>query len=219
MRLKQRIEVLEYRLLGGQSSGKGRPTGRLTLDGRETGLPENDRLGRNRRDRKADEGGRKEKSAHELSGYSVHHGRIKQRLHMRAALLYALAAACALSTKSASIPACKNDQLSASIHRQGVGMSHWAEAIEFLNKSAKSCRLSGVPRVDLIKADGQRFPIPECVGCAAYLFPAFPIRPTVLNPGGKAHVLMESVTGYDKPFCNTTEYDRIAWHSGNRRSS
>lgn len=129
---------------------------------------------------------------------------------MRAFILLACATAGVLNAQGGSVPACKINQLKITIKLAGAGMSHVAEAIEFFNESRKSCQPRGVPIIDLLKADGQRFPIPECPDCPAYLFPAFPIRSVVLKPGGRAHVLVQSITAYDEPLCSHTEYDRIA---------
>ncbi|HEX7359969.1 MAG TPA: DUF4232 domain-containing protein [Bryobacteraceae bacterium] len=134
---------------------------------------------------------------------------------MRAFILFACATACVLNAQGNAVPACEINQLKVTIKFAGAGTSVVAQAIEFFNKSVKPCQLKGVPIINLLKADGQRLPIPECPDCPAYLFPAFPIRSVVLKPGGTAHVLMQSVTGgYDEPLCSHTEYDRIALSVG-----
>jgi uncharacterized protein DUF4232 len=99
------------------------------------------------------------------------------------------------------IPPCRGEQIEVSVTNAGVGMSHWAEGIEFLNSSADACFLRGVPRLVFTGAKGERLPAAICPNCEDYLFPARPVTTVILKSGELAHVLIGSSTAYDSKLC------------------
>jgi hypothetical protein len=88
-------------------------------------------------------------------------------------------------------------------------MSHWAEGIEFLNTSADTCFLRGVPRLILSGENGERLPTAICPNCEDYLFPARPVTTVVLKSGELAHVLVGSSTAYDSKLCGRAKTIQI----------
>lgn len=133
---------------------------------------------------------------------------------MRLIVLVACLITWSLNLQANSVADCENNQLEVTLGGADAGMSHWVDALEFMNKSAASCQLSGVPSIDLLTADRKRLPVPVCPNCGAYMFPAYAIRPVVLKPGEKAHALISSVTAYDKPLCGATDYVRVGLARG-----
>jgi Protein of unknown function (DUF4232) len=99
------------------------------------------------------------------------------------------------------IPPCREEQIEVSVTNAGVGMSHWAEGIEFLNTSADACSLRGVPRLILSGENGARLPAAICPNCDDYLFPARPATTVILKSGERAHVVIGSTTAFDPKFC------------------
>ena len=100
-----------------------------------------------------------------------------------------------------AIQPCREEQVEVSVTNAGVGMSHWAEGIEFLNTSADTCFLRGVPRLIFSRENGERLPAAVCPNCEDYLFPARPIKTVVLKSGELAHILVGSSTAYDSKLC------------------
>lgn len=100
-----------------------------------------------------------------------------------------------------AIQPCREEQVEVSVTNAGVGMSHWAEGIEFLNTSADTCFLRGVPRLIFSRENGERLPAALCPNCEDYLFPARPITTVVLKSGERAHILVGSSTAYDSKLC------------------
>jgi len=116
-------------------------------------------------------------------------------------LLSLLALAVSSSAQPSAIPPCREEQVEVSVANAGVGMSHWAEGIEFLNTSAETCSLRGVPRLIFSGENGARLPAAICPNCEDYLFPARPVTTVVLKSGELAHVLVGSSTAYDAKLC------------------
>ncbi len=117
-------------------------------------------------------------------------------------LLSLLALAVSSSARQAStIQPCREAQVEVSVTNAGVGMSHWAEGIEFLNDSADPCSLRGVPRLIFSGENGERLPTAFCPNCGDYLFPTRPITTIVVKSGELAHVLIGSTTAYDSKLC------------------
>jgi hypothetical protein len=100
-----------------------------------------------------------------------------------------------------AIQSCREEQVEVSVANAGVGMSHWAEGIEFLNTSAETCFLRGVPRLIFSGQNSERLPTAICPNCDDYLFPARPVTTVVLKSGELAHILVGSSTAYDSKFC------------------
>lgn len=100
-----------------------------------------------------------------------------------------------------TIPPCREAQIELRIANAGVGMSHWAEGLEFLNTSADTCFLRGVPKLQLSGENNARLPIAICPNCDDYLFPARPERAVILKSRETAHVLVGSSTAYDSKLC------------------
>jgi uncharacterized protein DUF4232 len=96
---------------------------------------------------------------------------------------------------------CREEQVEVSVANAGVGMSHWAEGIEFLNTSADTCFLRGFPRLIFSGENGARLPTAICPNCEDYLFPARPVTTVVVKSGELAHVLIGSSTAYDSKLC------------------
>jgi hypothetical protein len=98
-------------------------------------------------------------------------------------------------------PPCRESQVEVSVVDAGVGMSHWAEGIEFLNASENDCFLRGVPRLIFSGPHDERLPTAICPNCDDYLFPARPAATVILKSGASAHVLVGSSTAYDSKLC------------------
>ncbi len=113
-----------------------------------------------------------------------------------------LALAVSSSAQSApGIPPCRGEQIEVSVTNAGIGMSHWADGVEFLNTSEEACSLRGVPRLVFSDANGKRLPAAICPNCEDYLFPARPVTTVVLKSGELAHILVGSSTAYDSKLC------------------
>jgi len=112
-----------------------------------------------------------------------------------------LALAVSSSAQPSAIPPCREEQVEVSVTNAGVGMSHWAEGIEFLNASGEACSLRGVPRLIFSGENGARLPAAICPNCEDYLFPARPITTVILKSGELAHILVGSSTAYDSKLC------------------
>jgi hypothetical protein len=114
--------------------------------------------------------------------------------------LLVLAVPCSAQQPPA-IQSCRQEQVEVSVANAGVGMSHWADGIEFLNSSAETCFLRGVPRLIFSGQNSERLPTAICPNCDDYLFPARPVTTVVLKSGELAHVLIGSTTAYDSKVC------------------
>ena len=97
---------------------------------------------------------------------------------------------------------CRSDQLEVTVANAGVGMSHWAEGVDFRNSSADTCSLRGVPKLAFSGAGYRRLPVALCPNCDDYLFPARQITSVVLKSGQLAHILIGSSTAYDAKLCD-----------------
>jgi hypothetical protein len=100
-----------------------------------------------------------------------------------------------------ALPPCRAEQIEVRIANAGIGMSHWAEGIEFLNTSADTCFLRGVPRLIFSGEENPRLPTALCPNCDDYLFPARPETTVILKSRETAHILIGSSTAYDSKLC------------------
>ena len=100
-----------------------------------------------------------------------------------------------------AIPPCRQPQVELRVANAGVGMSHWAEGLEFLNKSADTCFLRGVPKLVFDGENDARLAVAICPNCDDYLFPARPETTVILKSRETSHVLVGSSTAYDSKFC------------------
>jgi hypothetical protein len=117
-------------------------------------------------------------------------------------LIFLLAVTISSSAQQApTIPPCRETQIEVRVANAGVGMSHWAEGFEFLNTSAETCFLRGVPRLVFSDENNARLPIAICPNCDDYLFPARPEATVILKSRETAHVLVGSSTAYDSKLC------------------
>jgi len=107
----------------------------------------------------------------------------------------------ASAQQPAAIQPCREEQVEVSVTNAGVGMSHWAEGIEFRNTSADTCFLRGVPRLIFSRENGDRLPAALCPNCEDYLFPARPITTVILKSGELAHILVGSSSASDSKLC------------------
>ncbi len=103
---------------------------------------------------------------------------------------------------AANFPPCRAAQIEMRVANAGVGMSHWAEGLEFRNVSAEPCFLRRVPKLVFLDDNGRSLPVPICPNCNDYLFPSRIETTVVLKPRDSAHVLIGSSTAYDPKFCN-----------------
>ena len=106
------------------------------------------------------------------------------------------------SQPDAKVLSCRAAQIQMSIANAGVGMSHWAEGLEFLNVSNDPCFLRGIPKIVFLDNNDRSLPIPICPNCENYLFPSRLETTVVLRPHESAHVLIGSSTAYDSKFCS-----------------
>jgi len=110
---------------------------------------------------------------------------------------------------AANIPRCRAAQIEMRVANAGVGMSHWAEGLEFRNVSADACFLRGVPKLVFLDDNSRSLPVPICPNCNDYLFPSRLQAAVVLRPRDSAHVLIGSSTAYDLKFCNRASVMQI----------
>ena len=103
-----------------------------------------------------------------------------------------------------AVPPCRQPQVELRVANAGVGMSHWAEGLEFLNKSADTCFLRGVPKLVFDGENNARLAVAICPNCDDYLFPARPETTVILKSRETSHVLVGSSTAYDSKFCGRT---------------